>query len=144
MMMMNYFCGMVDQWKVFTFISSRDHCQSFSPSRISNMPWARLESAQNLNSDFVEWGCAVMITTTQWPNKSLKLYVNFSIPFIASLAAILLFWLLTFFPKSSHGCKSLSLPSSLGSVLFLLIFRVRGKIQLQCASFCASFHKSNK
>ena len=34
-MMMNCFCGMVDRRKAFSLISSRDHCQRSSPSRIS-------------------------------------------------------------------------------------------------------------
>ena len=36
MVMMNCFCDMVDQRKAFSLISSRDHCQRFSPPRISN------------------------------------------------------------------------------------------------------------
>ena len=36
--MMNYFWGMVDRQKTFSLISSRDHCQTSSPSRISNTP----------------------------------------------------------------------------------------------------------
>ena len=38
MMMMNCFCGMLDRRKAFSFISSRDHCQRSSPSRISDTP----------------------------------------------------------------------------------------------------------
>ena len=34
MMMMNCFCGMVDRRKAFSLISSRDHCQRSSRSRI--------------------------------------------------------------------------------------------------------------
>ena len=34
--LMNCFCGMVDRRKAFSFISSRDHCQRSSPSRISD------------------------------------------------------------------------------------------------------------
>ena len=64
MVMLNWFCGMVDRWKVFSLISSRDHCQRSSPSRISDTPRAGFEPAQNLNSGFVEWNCAVAITTT--------------------------------------------------------------------------------
>ena len=45
-MMMNCFCGMADRRK--------DHCQRFSPSRISDMPWAEFEPVQNLSSDLVE------------------------------------------------------------------------------------------
>ena len=65
-LMMNCFCGMVDQRKTLGFISSRDHCQRFSPSQISDTPQAGFEPAQNLSSHFVEWSCAVVITTIPW------------------------------------------------------------------------------
>ena len=45
MMMMNCFCGMVDQRKTFSPISSRDHFQRSSPSRISDTPRAGFEPA---------------------------------------------------------------------------------------------------
>ena len=61
--MMNYFCGMVDWWKAFSLISNRGHCQRSSPSRISDMLWTGCEPAENLISGFVEWICAVVITT---------------------------------------------------------------------------------
>ena len=54
MMMMNCFCGMVDRRKAFSLISSQDHCERSSPSRISNTPRAGLEPAQNLSSGLVE------------------------------------------------------------------------------------------
>ena len=54
MIMMNCFCGMVDQQKAFSLISSRDHCQRFSPSQISDAPRAGFEPAQNLSSGLVE------------------------------------------------------------------------------------------
>ena len=60
---MNSFCGMVDQRKAFSRISSRDHCQRSSPSRISDTPRAEFEPAQNPSSGFIEWSCAVVITT---------------------------------------------------------------------------------
>ena len=63
MMMMNCFCGMVDRRKAFSLISNRDHCQRSSSSRISDTPRAGFEPAQNLSSGFVEWSCAVEITT---------------------------------------------------------------------------------
>ena len=47
-MMMNCFCGMVDQRMALSFISSRDHCQKSSPSRISETPQAGFEPAHNL------------------------------------------------------------------------------------------------
>ena len=42
MMMMNCFCGMVDRRKAFSLISSQEHCQRSSPSRISDTPRAGL------------------------------------------------------------------------------------------------------
>ena len=64
MMMMICFCGMVDRRKAFSLISSRDHCQRSSPLQISDTPQAGFEPAQNLSSGFVEWSCAVVVTTT--------------------------------------------------------------------------------
>ena len=63
-LLMNCFCGMVDWRKAFSLISSWDHCQRSSPSRISDTPRAGFEPAQNLSSGLVEWSCAVVITTT--------------------------------------------------------------------------------
>ena len=80
MMMMNCFCGMVDQRKVFSLISSRDHCHRSSPLQISDMPRAGFEPAQNLSSGSVEWSCAVVITTKPWrhtPLKTLKACVHY-------------------------------------------------------------------
>ena len=62
--MMNCFCSIVDRRKAFSLISSRGHCQRSSPSRISDMPQAGFQPAQNLSSGLVEWSCAVVITTT--------------------------------------------------------------------------------
>ena len=62
-MMENCFCGMVDRRKVLSFICSRDHCQRFSLSQIFDTPWAELKPVKNLSLGFVEWSCAVVITT---------------------------------------------------------------------------------
>ena len=62
-MIRNCFCGMVDGRKAFCLISSRDHCQRSSASRISDTPRAGFEPAQNLSSGLVEWSCAGAITT---------------------------------------------------------------------------------
>ena len=64
MIMMNWFCGIVDRQKAFSFIFSRDFYQRFSPSQISNIPQAGVEPALNQSSDFVELSCAVVIATT--------------------------------------------------------------------------------
>ena len=61
---MNCFCGMVDRRRAFSHISSRDHCQRSSPSRISDTPRAGPEPAQNLSPGLAEWSCAVVTTTT--------------------------------------------------------------------------------
>ena len=50
--------------KAFSLICSRDHWQRSSPSRISDTEPTGFEPAQNLCSGLVEWGCAVVITTT--------------------------------------------------------------------------------
>ena len=47
------FCGMVDRRKVFSLISSRDHRQRSSPSRISHTPRVVFEPAQNLSSGWL-------------------------------------------------------------------------------------------
>ena len=74
MWIMNCFCGMVDWRKAFSLISSRDHCQRSSPSRISNTAQTDFEPAQNLRSGLSEWSCAVVGTTTSWrPNVPLLL-----------------------------------------------------------------------
>ena len=57
--MTNCICGMVDQRKVFSVISSRDHYQRSSPPWISDTPTAESEHAQNQISGFDEWSCAV-------------------------------------------------------------------------------------
>ena len=51
---MNCIFGMVDRRKAFSLISSRDHCQRSSPSRISDTPQVGFKPAQNLSSGFVE------------------------------------------------------------------------------------------
>ena len=43
MMMINCFCGIVDQLKVIIRIFNWDHCQSFSPSETSNTLQAGFE-----------------------------------------------------------------------------------------------------
>ena len=61
LMMMNCFCGMVDQRKAFSLISSRNHCQRSSPSRISDKPQAGFQPVQNLSSGLVECSCALAL-----------------------------------------------------------------------------------
>ena len=81
MMMMNCFCGMVDRQKAFNFISSLDHCQRSSPSRIPVTPRAGFKPAENLSSGLVERRCAAVITTTPWKvlvkTSTRELFVKF-------------------------------------------------------------------
>ena len=70
---MNYFCVMGDRRKAFSLISSRDHCQRPSPSRISDTLRAGFEFPQNLSSGLAEWSCAVVITTTPRRHKRCPL-----------------------------------------------------------------------
>ena len=74
MMLMNCLCGMVDRRKTFSLNSSRDHCQRFSPSRISDTPRAGFEPALNPSSDFVE--CRFTIVTTITPRRHFTLEIN--------------------------------------------------------------------
>ena len=90
MMVMNCFCGMVDRRKVISLISSLDHCQRFSPSRISDTPRAGFEPVQNLSSDLVEKTCANFTSRSKinkWFKKSFCPQ-EFPVP-----------------PKSYEGCK---------------------------------------
>ena len=48
-----FFCGMVDRRKAFSFISSWNHCQRSPPSRIADTPQAEFKPAQNLSSGLV-------------------------------------------------------------------------------------------
>ena len=84
MMIINCFCGMVDQWKAFSHISSQDHCQRSSPSKITDMLQAGFEPAQKLSSGFVEWSCVVVITTTHQSLSGTKFqWLNMSRPIIS-------------------------------------------------------------
>ena len=58
------FFVMADQRKVFSLTSSRDHFQRSAPSCIFYAPRARFEPEQKTSSVFVEWSCALVITTT--------------------------------------------------------------------------------
>ena len=76
MMMMNRFSGMVDRQKKFSPISSREHCQSSSSSQISDTPC--------LNTGFIEWSCAAVITTTS-RSKIYSEYFHYSGPIKACI-----------------------------------------------------------
>ena len=62
MMMMICFCGVVDQRKAFSLISSRIHCQRSSTSRFSDTPRAGFEPVQKPISGLTEWSCGVVVT----------------------------------------------------------------------------------
>ena len=72
-MMINCFCGMVGRRKAFSLISSRDHRQRFSTSRISDTLRAEFEPVQNLSSGIIGRCCAAVIATTPWCHRCLKI-----------------------------------------------------------------------
>ena len=76
MMMMNCFCGMVDQRKIFSVISSRDQYQRSSLLRISETLQAGFEPARNLSLGLVESSCTVVITTTPRCHKIYNIKVQ--------------------------------------------------------------------
>ena len=98
-LMMNCFCGMVDWQKVFSLISSQNHCQRSSPSQISDTLRAGFEPVQNLSSDLVEWSCVVLITATPWchltiPDSALILefiVINYCM-FQSTTLSLIFFW----------------------------------------------------
>ena len=81
-MIMNCFGGMADRRKAFTLISSRDHCQRSSPSRISDTPRAGFEPAQSLNSGLVKWSYAAVITTTPRRHYIMLIYLLYLFIFL--------------------------------------------------------------
>ena len=93
---------MVDRWKGLNLISTQDHCQGFLPLQISDTPRARFETAENLSSDFVEWNCAVVLTSLPqrikdvFLYKSGELFVNiyFEQHMWATAANIIILWIL--------------------------------------------------
>ena len=102
--LLNCYCGMVDRQKAFSLISSWDHCQRSSPSRISDRLRAGFEPAQNLSSGLVEWSCAVVITTTPLhPSrgqggdiKGLSILLFFSCKILSELCILMFIFILTF------------------------------------------------
>ena len=63
-MMMNCFFGMVDQQKAFSLISTMANLRHVA---------SRVEPVQILSSGLVEWGCAVVLTTTS-PQTNLDVF----------------------------------------------------------------------
>ena len=76
MMMMTYFCAMVDRQKTFSFTSSRGHSQRCSSSQISDTSQTGFEPTLNLGSGLVESSCAVVITTTPQLHNDLLIFLT--------------------------------------------------------------------
>ena len=96
--MMNYFCG--------SLISSRNHCQRSSPSRISDMPRTGFEPAQNLSLGLVGWSCAVVITTTPRRLLNISLLVFMQKQYPENFAFLILKILELFARKFANFLKS--------------------------------------
>ena len=67
LVMMNYFCELVERQKALNSISIRDHYHRFSLSQISEMPQVGLEPVQNLSLVLVEGICAVVMSIAFFP-----------------------------------------------------------------------------
>ena len=99
---MNCFCGMVDQWRTVSLVSNWDHCQRSSQPEISDMPQTGFEPVQNLISGFIEWSCAVVITTMPRRHYTTSIGIVFCCRFTVIYNSMLLskhFCLQPFFPK---------------------------------------------
>ena len=94
------FCGMVDQQKVVSRISSQHNGQRSSLLRISDSQPAGFERAQNLSSGLVEWSCGAMITTTV--HNSAYIYRSICICMVVTIPTIMVGAVL-------HGNKMLNL-----------------------------------
>ena len=77
-MMMNFFLGIFEQRKALSLISSRDHCQRFSPLQISDTLREESKSAKNLSTDFVEWSFVVVFSQKKSVknNKAQHIYMH--------------------------------------------------------------------
>ena len=104
--LVNYFCGMVDRRKAISLISSRNHCQRSSPSRISDMPRTGFEPAQNLSLGLVGWSCAVVITTTPRRLLNISLLVFMQKQYPENFAFLILKILELFARKFENFLKS--------------------------------------
>ena len=62
--LMSCFCKMVDHRTALILISSSDNCHRFLPWQISDTSQAPFDPTLNQSSSFVEWSCAIVITTT--------------------------------------------------------------------------------
>ena len=126
MIMMNCFCSMVDQRKVFSLISSQDHCQRSSPLRIFDMLRAGFEPAQNLSSGLVGWSCTVVITTTPWlilfkQSHCIQLCYRLILVYYGTLDSLLSFLHYKKF-SHSHIIKFALMKNTDMLLLFLLVF----------------------
>ena len=96
MAIMNCFSGMIEQQKVFSLISSRDHCQR-SHQRKSLA--RREQDLNNLSSGFGEWSCAILtkICLCEW--RCVVLYKNME--FLKYLQKFY-FWIITQMKKANN------------------------------------------
>ena len=66
------FFGMVDRRKVFSLISSQEHCQRSLSLQISDMPRTGFKPAQNLSSGLVRSCFVIIITLWRLPGHTRK------------------------------------------------------------------------
>ena len=124
--MMNCFCGIVDWWKMFSYISNQDHCQRSLPLWIPDTPPTRFEPAQNLISGFIEWSCAVVITITAWRHIIFHHFSKFS-----SISL----WKKINFPSSRHLAWASAKPQK---ILLLVVTGYKNPITMGKETFFAT------
>ena len=121
-----------DQRKWFSLISNRGHGQRFSPSRISDTPRAGFEPAQNLSPGFVEWSCAVVITTTSRRRNCFKI-INLKL----SLSVNKVFYILPPSHTSRHATARMKWDVIISSSLRLLL---KGWIWYRCQNRVENYY----
>ena len=87
-------------WRLqaLSLISNREHCRRFTPSQLPDPPQAGFEPTQNSSSDYIKWGCAVVIITT--PNEdedkkhgnSVQSFSNFSYNLYGTFFSLNWYW----------------------------------------------------
>ena len=66
-------------WTVFVvWLTSRNCCQRSWLLQIFGTTEVGFEPAQNISSNFVEWSCAILITTRPWHDQSLHIFFCWS------------------------------------------------------------------
>ena len=78
-------------WTVFVvWLTSRNHCQRSSLLQFFGTTQVGFEPAQNMSSNFVEWSCAILITTSHGVTSHCIFFAVGHITKLATLSSSLL------------------------------------------------------